>query len=105
MFKEKNNLSKEGNKKVSLWSKFTKWIVAKFSTLNKDTQDEIHEHLEDIGEDILAPIVEKGTDFLEDIITENVPGIGGQFLTSVVDSAGDSVEEMLGGITSEEDQA
>lgn len=104
MFKGKNNVSKEGIYKTNLWSKFTKWIVSKFLTLNKDTQDEIHEHLEDIGEDILAPIIDKGADFLENIVIEHVPGVGGQLLTSVIDSTGDSMVEMLGGkITSEED--
>lgn len=104
MFKEKNNVSKEGIHKTNLWSKFTKWIVSKFTTLNKYTQDEIREHLEDIGEDILAPIIDKGADLLENIVIEHVPGVGGQILTNIIDSTGDSMAEMLGGkITSEED--
>ena len=42
------------------------------------------------------PIVEEGKDALEDLVGAQVSGIGGQILASVVDSAGDTVVEMLG---------
>lgn len=86
--------------KTSLWSKFTKWLTSKFTCFGKDMQDEIQDHLDNVGKKILAPIVEEGSNVLENIVTTQVPGIGGQILTGVVESAGDTVVEMLGGATS-----
>lgn len=94
------NTASEAVKKPSLWSKFTKWLASKFTCFGKDIQDDIQEHLEDIGEEILAPIVETGADVLGNLVNAEVPGIGGKILTSVVDSTGDTVVEMLGGTTS-----
>ena len=90
----------DGGKKPTLWSKFTKWLASKFTCFGKDIQEDIQEHLEDIGEEILAPIVETGVDVLEDLVNAEVPGIGGKILASTVDSAGYTVVEMLGGTPS-----
>ena len=81
-------------------TKFTKWQESKFTCFGKDIQDDIQEDLEDIGEEILAPIVETGAEVLGNLVNAEVPGIGGKILTSVVDSTGDTVVEMLGGTTS-----
>lgn len=94
------NTTSEAVKKPSLWPKFTKWLASKFTCFGKDIQEDIQEHLEDIGEEILAPIVKTGADVLGDLVNSEVPGIGGKILTSVVDSAGDTVVEMLGGTSS-----
>ncbi len=97
MSKARKNAVVDGGKKPSLWSKFTKWLTSKFTCFGKDIQEDIQEHLEDLGEEILVPIVEEGKDALEDLVGAQVSGIGGQILASVVDSAGDTVVEMLGG--------
>lgn len=101
MSKGKNQNFKEASQKVSLWSKFTKWIVSNFSCFGKDVQNDIHEHLEKAGKDILAPAIEKGADLLENIVETQVPGIGGKVLANVIDNAEDIVVEMLGGVPAE----
>lgn len=100
MSKARKSAVVDGGKKPSLWSKFTKWLASKFTCFGKDIQEDIQDHLEDIGEEILAPIVETGTDALEDLVSTQVPGVGGQILTNIVDNAGDTVVEMLGGTPS-----
>ena len=105
MSKARKSAVVDGGKKPSLWSKFTKWLASKFTCFGKDIQEEIQDHLEDIGEEVLAPIVETGADILEDLVNTQVPGVGGKILTSVVDSAGDKVVEMLGGTPSEDGAA
>ena len=101
MSKARKSAVIDGGKKPSLWSKFTKWLASKFTCFGKDIQDEIQDHLEDLGEEVLAPVVEEGADALKDLVGTQVPGVGGQILTSVVDSAGDTVVEILGGTLSE----
>ena len=56
------------SKKPSLWSKFPKWLASKFTCFGKGIQEDIQEHVEGIGEEILAPTAETGVDILEDLV-------------------------------------
>lgn len=87
--------------KKGLWSKFTKWLVSKLSCFNTETQDDIADNLEDLGDNILVPAIEAGADALEEAAQDLVPGVGGSILAQTIDTIEDVVVELVGGNNAE----